>query len=543
MKYYWLIFLGFLVSCGSQEKEVISKTLPLVPKPQEMTVYKGEHSLNKTIPFYADEGFELASNFLSEYLQNSGFTLQENQEDDAQFIVKKDSLLPEEGYTLSISETLIVLKANDAAGAFYGMQTLRQLLPASLEKMNSFPHPTTTLPLVEIKDFPKFSYRGMHLDVVRHFYDKEFVKKYISYLSLLKMNRFHWHLTDDQGWRIEIKKYPELTTHAAYREETLIGHYSDTPHQFDGQRYGGYYTQEDIKEIVAYAAKMNVTIIPEIEMPGHAQAAISAYPELGCTGEPIPVATKWGVFDDIFCPNEKTFAFLEDVLTEVVALFPGEYIHIGGDEAPKAHWESCPHCQQLIEKEGLKDAHELQSYFITRMEAFLNSKGKQIIGWDEILEGGLAPNATVMSWRGTEGGIAAAKQQHEVIMTPGTHCYFDHYQSKDPNEPVAIGGFTPLEKVYAFNPIPSELSEEASQYILGAQANVWTEYITSEDHVEYMVFPRILALSEVDWTGPTEDFENDYALFKERLQLFTERMDALQIKYAPHLGETERETP
>ena len=292
---------------------------------------------------------------------------------------------------------------------------------------------------------------------------------------------------------------------------------------------------------MAYAEKMNVTIIPEIEMPGHAQAAISAYPELGCTGENIPVATKWGVFEDIYCPSEKTFAFLEDVLTEIVALFPGEYIHIGGDEAPKAHWENCSHCQQLIQKEGLKDEHELQSYFITRIEKFLNSKGKKIIGWDEILEGGLAPNATVMSWRGTEGGIVAAKQQHNVIMTPGSHCYFDHYQSQEENEPLAIGGFTPLEKVYAFNPIPSELSDEEAVYILGAQGNVWTEYMKTEDKIEYMVFPRILALSEVDWKGPTNNFNQDYPNFVERLKEFTQRMDVLQINYAPHLGQ--KETP
>ncbi|MEZ4874449.1 MAG: beta-N-acetylhexosaminidase [Flavobacteriaceae bacterium] len=534
-----LLLLSFLVfiSCGVKEKEVVSKTLPLLPAPQELTVYKGEHILHKTIPFYADEGFELASDFLSEYLQKSGFSLQKKEEGKAQFIIKKDSLLPKEGYSLSINEDSILLKAKDASGAFYGVQTLRQLLPVSMEMMNSFPEPSVALPLVDIIDFPKFAYRGMHLDVSRHFFDKEFVKKYISYLSMLKMNYFHWHLTEDQGWRIEIKKYPKLTTHAAYRDETLVGHYSDMPHQFDGERYGGFYTQEDIKEIVAFAQKMNVTIIPEIEMPGHAQAAISAYPELGCTGEPIPVATLWGVFEDIYCPKEETFTFLEDVLTEVVELFPGEYIHIGGDEAPKAHWEKCPHCQALIKKERLKDEHELQSYFITRIEKFLNSKGKKIIGWDEILEGGLAPNATVMSWRGTEGGIAAAKQQHYVIMTPGSHCYFDHYQSKDKDEPLAIGGFTPLEKVYAFNPIPAELSEKEAQYILGAQANVWTEYIPTTDQVEYMVFPRILALSEVDWTGPTQDFENDYLHFKERLNPFTERMDALGIHYSQHLGQ------
>ncbi len=535
MKHLLFLFCLFLISCGEREREVTNNTLSLIPKPQEIEVYKGNYTLKKETSFYAENEFEIASQFISDYIKNNGFNLKNTTKDQATFIVEKDSLLPNEGYTLSISEGKIKITAKDSSGAFYAMQTLRQLLPASMERLNSFPNPSASLPLVEIKDFPKFPYRGMHLDVARHFFDKEFVKKYISYLAMLKMNYFHWHLTEDQGWRIEIKKYPKLTTHAAYRNETLIGHYNDSPQQFDGQRYGGFYTQEDIKEIVAYAQKLNITIIPEIEMPGHAQAAISAYPELGCTGKEIPVATKWGVFEDIYCPKEETFTFLEDVLTEVVALFPGKYIHIGGDEAPKTHWENCNQCQALIKKEGLNDEHELQSYFITRIEKFLNSKGKKIIGWDEILEGGLAPNATVMSWRGTEGGIAAAKQQHNVVMTPGSHCYFDHYQNENEDEPLAIGGFTPLEKVYSFNPIPEELSENETQYILGAQGNVWTEYMKTPDHVEYMIFPRILALSEVNWTGPTHDFEKDYPDFISRLEHFMKRLDIMGVNYANHL--------
>lgn len=535
MKHLLFLFCLFLISCGEREREVTNNTLSLIPKPQEIEVYKGNYTLEKETSFYAENEFEIASQFISDYIKNSGFNLKNTTIDQATFIVEKDSLLPNEGYTLSISEGKIKITAKDSSGAFYAMQTLRQLLPTSMERLNSFPNPSALLPLVEIKDFPKFSYRGMHLDVARHFFDKEFVKKYISYLAMLKMNYFHWHLTEDQGWRIEIKKYPKLTSHAAYRNETLIGHYNDSPQQFDGQRYGGFYTQEDIKEIVAYAQKLNITIIPEIEMPGHAQAAISAYPELGCTGKEIPVATKWGVFEDIYCPKEETFTFLEDVLTEVLALFPGKYIHIGGDEAPKVHWENCNDCQVLIKKEGLKDEHELQSYFITRIEKFLNGKGKKIIGWDEILEGGLAPNATVMSWRGTEGGIAAAKQQHNVVMTPGSHCYFDHYQSENEDEPLAIGGFTPLEKVYSFNPIPEELSENEVQYILGAQGNVWTEYMKTPDHVEYMIFPRILALSEVNWSGPTTNFEEEYPNFVSKVENFMKRLDALGINYANHL--------
>ncbi len=378
----------------------------------------------------------------------------------------------------------------------------------------------------------------MHLDVGRHFFPVEFIKKYIDMLALLKMNTFHWHLTEDQGWRIEIKKYPKLQEVAAWRDETLIGHYNDMPHQFDGKKYGGFYTQEEVKEIVAYAAERHITVIPEIEMPGHSQAAIAAYPHLGCTGENPGVAKLWGVFEDIYCPKEETFAFLEAILDEVLELFPSRYIHIGGDEAPKTRWKNCESCQVLIKKEGLKDEHELQSYFITRIEKYLNSKGRQIIGWDEILEGGLAPNATVMSWRGVEGAVAAAKQGHKVIMTPTSHCYFDYYQSNNDTEPLAIGGFLPLEKVYHFNPIPEGLTVEESQFIMGAQGNVWTEYIQDQKQVEYMAFPRAVALSEVLWTS--EENKN-YGDFVNRLEHFHKRMDVLEMNYANHLYEIKGE--
>ena len=353
-------------------------------------------------------------------------------------------------------------------------------------------------------------------------------------MSKLKMNTFHWHLTEDQGWRIEIKKYPKLQEIAAFRDETLIGHYSNQPHKFDGKKYGGFYTQEEIKDIVKYASERQITVIPEIEMPGHSQAAIAAYPELGCTSKQVKVATKWGVFNDIYCPKEDTFKFLEDVIDEVVDLFPGKYIHIGGDEAPKTNWKNCAHCKQLIKKEGLKDEHGLQSYFITRMEKYINSKGKQIIGWDEILEGGLAPNATVMSWRGTNGAIEAAKQKHDVILTPGSHCYFDHYQSDNENEPLAFGGFLPLEKVYGFNPIPEELTKEEAKYVLGAQGNVWTEYIPTPEQVEYMAFPRAIALAEVVWSSPEN---KNYDDFVKRLDIFNKRLDAMDVNYANHLYE------
>jgi hexosaminidase len=504
----------------------------------------GTFKINKNTTIYFEPEFEIAGNFLNEFLQKgAGFQLKNASKNNAKIVFEKDSSQTTEGYFLNISESKITIKSADSSGAFYAVQTLRQLLPAELESPltpeRGNGDKTVSFPQLTISDFPKFQYRGMHLDCARHFFDIEFVKKYIANLALLKMNKFHWHLTDDQGWRIEIKKYPELTSKGAFREETLIGHYNDTPQKFDGKRYGGFYTQEEIKEVVAFAAKHNVTIIPEIEMPGHAQAAICAYPELGCTGKQIPVATTWGVFEDIFCPNEQTFTFLENVLSEVISLFPGDYIHIGGDEAPKIQWKNCAHCQQLIKDLNLKDEHGLQSYFIQRIEKFVNSKEKKIIGWDEILEGGLAENATVMSWRGTQGGIDAAKQKHDVIMTPNSHAYFDYYQSDKPSEPLAIGGFIPLKKVYSFNPIPKELNAEESKYILGAQANLWTEYIPNEKQVEYMVFPRILAMSEVTWSGPSEDFETDYTDFVARVEDFMPRLDTLNINYANHLYEIE----
>ncbi|QAA82412.1 beta-N-acetylhexosaminidase [Aequorivita sp. H23M31] len=540
MRTYFLLILSvFCISGFSQTSEIV-----LIPKPQQMEIHNGTFTIDKNTSFYFEPQFEIAGNFFNEFLQKgAGFKLPSKSKKKAQIIIEKDGNQPSEGYFLDISDSKINIKASDASGAFYAIQTLRQLLPTSLERPLSAGEENSTLsvPQLTITDFPKFQYRGMHLDVARHFFDKEFVKKYIANLAMLKMNKFHWHLTEDQGWRIEIKKYPELTSKGAFREETRIGHYEDKPIRYDGKRYGGFYTQEDIKEVIAFAKTQNITIIPEIEMPGHAQAAISAYPELGCTGEQIPVATTWGVFEDIFCPKEETFTFLENVLTEVMDLFPGEYIHIGGDEAPKLRWKNCAHCQQLIKEKNLKNEDGLQSYFIHRIEEFVNSNGKKIIGWDEILEGGLAPNATVMSWRGVEGGIEAAKQHNQVIMTPVSHAYLDYYQSENLDEPTAIGGFLPLKKVYSLNPIPQELSEEEGKYILGAQANLWTEYIPTEKQAEYMVFPRILAMSEVVWSGPSKNFDKDYPDFFSRVEEFMPRLDALNINYANYLYEVEGE--
>jgi hexosaminidase len=529
---FLFVFMG---ACQTGQEEAIP--LPgILPKPQQIEVLDGHFTFDSNTSVFVDNDFKIAEDFLRNYmLQGVGFALEKANVSEANVRFEKDTSLPSEGYLLDISEENITIKASDASGAFYAVQTIRQLLPADMERQLTGEVPSVSIRQARISDFPKFKYRGMHLDVARHFFPKEFIKEYIANLSMLKMNYFHWHLTEDQGWRIEIKQYPKLTTHAAYRDETLIGHYNTSPQEFDGKRYGGFYTQEDIKEIVAFAAEHNVTIIPEIEMPGHAQAAISAYPELGCTGQQVPVATKWGVFEDIYCPKEETFVFLKNVLTEVMELFPGEYIHIGGDEAPKKHWKECGHCQKLIKNLGLKDEHELQSYFIKEIETFVNSKGKKIIGWDEILEGGLAPNATVMSWRGTEGAVEAAREGHDVILTPGSHAYFDHYQAENGDEPLAIGGFLPLKKVYSFNPIPEELTAVEAQFVLGAQGNVWTEYMPTTDQVEYMAFPRMLAMSEVVWKGPTQNLETDYPEFLSRVEPFMKRMDALAINYANHL--------
>jgi hexosaminidase len=425
-----------------------------------------------------------------------------------------------EKYELNITGSKIAIKAS-GEGLKNAFESLKQLMHAH-KKENVF-----EIPSCFIIDSARFQWRGMHLDVSRHFFDKAFVKKYIDYISMYKMNIFHWHLTDDQGWRIEIKKYPKLNEIGAWRKGSMIGHYNQ--HQFDTLPYGGFYTQEDIKEIVAYAKLKHVTIVPEIEMPGHAMAAISAYPQFACNAGPFEVEKQWGVFDDVFCPKPETFQFLEDVLTEVMALFPGEYIHVGGDECPKERWKKCEQCQNLIKKEGLKDEHELQSYFIQHMEKFLNKNNKKLIGWDEILEGGLAPNAAVMSWRGTEGGIAAAKQNHYVVMTPGSHCYFDHYQGHPSLEPLAIGGYTPIEKVYDYNPIPTELNENESKYILGAQANVWTEYISTTNGVEYAAIPRMAALAEVLWT-PIEN--KNLTRFLKDLQTHYSYLDLYKTNYA-----------
>jgi hexosaminidase len=428
------------------------------------------------------------------------------------------SKLGNEGYQLSAAKKGVKIEAAHPAGLFYGVQTFFQLLPAELERAAKAEGITWRIPLVRIEDRPRFVWRGAHLDVCRHFFSKEFIKKYIDLMAMYKLNTFHWHLTEDQGWRIEIKKYPQLTEVGAWRRESMD----------DGVPHGGFYAQDDIREIVAYAKKRFITVVPEIEMPGHSQAALAAYPELSCSGGPFKVGTEWGIIYDVYCAgNEKAFEFLQDVLTEVIDLFPSEFIHIGGDEVPKLRWQNCHRCQERIKAEGLKNEDELQSYFIKRIESFLASKGKRLVGWDEILEGGLPPNATVMSWRGTVGGIEAAKSGHDVVMSPTSHCYFDYYQGVF-DEPRSIGGFLPIDKVYAYEPVPAELTDEQAKHILGAQANIWTEYLADSPQVEYMLMPRLLALSEVVWSDKSL---RSFADFSRRIVPHYDRLAAANVNF------------
>jgi hexosaminidase len=525
-----------LFSCSKPAEPV-----QIIPQPVRLEYDRGNHTLTGTLQvWYSDNEPGLAS--VAEYLQglleptaiavSTGPVPQGSIGRSGIVLATDPELGRPEGYRLEITPKVIRITGGSPQGVFYGIQSLRQMLPPGIEDPAAATGiASMDLPCLRIEDYPAFAYRGMHLDVARHFVPVDFIKKYIDLMALHKMNNFHWHLTEDQGWRIEINKYPLLTEVGAWRSETLIGHGGHPPFEFDGKPYGGYYTQEEILEVLAYAAKRFVNVVPEIEMPGHATAALAAYPYLGCTGGPYEVITRWGVFPDVFCAgNDEVFVFLEDVLTEVVGLFPSQFIHIGGDECPKTRWSECPKCQARIEAEGLADEYELQSYFIRRMENFLLGLDRNIIGWDEILEGGLAPNATVMSWRGTEGGTEAAQMGQNAIMTPVSHCYFDYYQADPETQPLAIGGYTNLEKVYHYNPIPEALSGEEARHILGAQGNVWTEYIKSPSHVEYMAYPRAIALAEVVWS-PVET--RDYEDFLKRLKWHSRRLDALAVNYYP----------
>ena len=521
-KQFVALFILLAMNTHAQE-------INIIPQPSLVNKGVGSFQINAlTKIVLTSDSLSKSAVFLNQYLQQFyGFQLKvvtNNNNPGKNAIIlncKKSGVIVIAGaYKMEIKKDNIYIEGKDDSGVFYAIQSLIQLLP--FEKSGNL-----KVPQLEIIDSARFAYRGMHLDVCRHFFPVEYIKKYIDYIALYKMNTFHWHLTDDQGWRIEIKKYPELTRVGGYRNGTIIGHYPGKGN--DSIKYGGFYTQEQIKEVVKYASDRYITIIPEIEMPGHGCAALTAYPELGCTGGPYQVQGTWGVFDDVFCAgNEHTFQFLEGVLNEVMQLFPSKYIHIGGDECPKTSWIKCPKCQQRIKDNNLKDEHELQSYFIQRIEKYINSNGRKIIGWDEILEGGLAPNASVMSWRGEEGGIAAAKQKHNVIMTPGGYCYFDHSQTKN-EDSVTFGGYLPIEQVYSFEPIPPILTDSEVQYILGAQANVWTEYIGNEKKLEYTIFPRMSALSEVLWSSKESRNLNN---FQGRLQNEFKRYDWWNVNYS-----------
>ena len=536
-----LFLAASIISCDNSksyeefaEVENTKQDYALIPLPQKMETSKGVFIIDEYTTIQAGEDVNKEAQFLADYIKEvAGIAPQiKSAEEDVKRSISlkiSNDFDKDEAYNLIVTHEKVLVEGASAKGVFYGVQTLKQLLALQAEEEGETSE--KGIPSVNISDAPAFDYRGMHLDVARHMFPVDFIKKYIDLIAMHKMNTFHWHLTEDQGWRIEIKQYPKLTEIGSVRKETVIEKNFD-PYKGDGKEYGGYYTQEEVKDIVAYAAERHVTIIPEIELPGHSRAVLAAYPELGNGTGPYEVATKWGVFKEILAPKEETFEFLENVLTEVMELFPSEYIHIGGDEAPKTEWEQSAQAQEVIKREGLKDEHELQSYFIQRIEKFLNKNGRQIIGWDEILEGGLAPNATVMSWRGNQGGIEAAKQKHNVVMTPNTHLYFDHYQADPETEPLAIGGNSTVAHVYSFDPIPEELSSEEEKYILGAQANVWTEYMKESDYVEYMVLPRMTALSEVVWTYPEE---RNWTEFKSRLVEFKKLYDQMDLNYATHV--------
>ncbi len=545
-----LLLIGMFNHC-TQKMPIEDQTLNLVPLPEKVEQYAGNFILGpETKILYAAGNEELQSIalFLSELIgPATGYALEVSETDMGKrsnysitLLLDPETIEHDEGYSLSVESKSVLITGRAPAGVFYGIQTLRQLLPEQVEMENTVEGVEWIAPCVEILDKPRFPYRGLHLDVGRHFFPASFIKRYIDLMALHKMNYFHWHLTEDQGWRIEINKYPKLTEVGAYRDETLVGHARQRPQEYDGERYGGFYTQEEIKEVVEYAAQHYITVIPEIEMPGHSQAALAAYPELGCTGGPYEVATRWGVYGEVFCAgNEQTFEFLENVLLEVIELFPGQYIHIGGDECPKVRWEECEKCQARIKEEGLADEHELQSYFIRRIEEFLIAHDRKLIGWDEILEGGLAPEATVMSWRGTEGGIAAAKEHHDVIMTPTSHCYLDYYQGDRETEPLAIGGYLSLDTVYSYEPVPEGLTEEEAKFILGTQGNVWTEYMETPEHVEYMVYPRACALAEIGWTPKrNKNFEN----FLDRMEGHYKRLQTMNVNIRKIERNTDLET-
>ena len=534
---FWIIAATFLCSCASGGKTE-TEDCPILPRPQQVDRQQGEYVMRgeQTVAFPdSSAGAHTVFRYLSEALRPAGISLKQvAPEAKASIHWSFSDQLAEEAYTLTITPEAISICSNPSAkGLFYGVQSLLQLLPPSAWDTKQKPAESYLLPAMNLTDAPRFAYRGAMMDVGRNFLPKEAVLKMLDLMAFYKLNSFHFHLTDDQGWRIEIKKYPRLTEKGAYRKQTQVGHCDYYfPRRYDGIEKRGFYTQDEIREIVRYAADRFITVIPEIEMPGHSSAALACYPELSCgLGKTYVVRDYYDVFDEVYCPKEHTFRFLEDVLTEVIDLFPSHYIHIGGDECPKKAWKKCSHCQALMKQLNLPDESALQSWFIHRIEKFVNSRGRDIIGWDEILEGGLAPRATVMSWRGETGGIEAARQQHSVIMTPGEYCYFDFYQEDPEKAPLAIGGYLPLDKVYSYNPLPGELTAEEQKYIIGVQANIWGEYIQTPDYFEYMTFPRLIAMSEVQWTQPER---KDFASFARRLDREFERLGYRGVNACRH---------
>lgn len=531
-------------SCQTEKKA----DYQIIPLPQEVVLTQEKpFLLNKNVSITYPEGNLLLkrnAEFLSGYIrQATGYTppvkgLKDGETAKHAINLGLDAdIANKEGYVLTTTSEGIQINGQTENGVFYGCQTLRKSIPAEAQGVDIL------LPAGSIKDEPRFTYRGMHLDVCRHFFPLEFIKEYIDLVALHNMNTFHWHLTDDQGWRIEIKKYPKLTEVGSKRNCTVVG--KARSGKYDNIPYGGFYTQEQAKEIVKYAQERYITVIPEVDLPGHMLAALAAYPDMGCTGGPYKVSPDWGIFEDVLCiGNEQSMQFLEDVMAEITEIFPSKLVHIGGDEAPRTRWAKCPKCQARIKAEGLKTDKQhtaedrLQSYCMTRIEKFLNSKGRQIIGWDEILEGDVAPNATVMSWRGTSGGIKAAQMGHDVIMTPNLYCYFDYLQTADSkDEPLGIGGYVPVEKVYSLDPTAA-LTEEQAKHILGAQANLWTEYIATTEHAEYMILPRMAALAEVQWTQPEK---KDYADFTQRLPRLIKFYQRDSMNYAKHIFDIQAE--
>ncbi len=541
MKKLSIAFFAALLLVACSKQHLPQANYDVIPQPKEVRLSEDEKAFTlqeKTIVYY-ENGLQREAQFLSEYVNDiMGYALKvleyQGQPDGIVLQLVPKEFDQAEAYEINITPKQIHVTGSDAAGVFYGVQTLRKSLPIVNSQLSIL---NCQLPCGTIKDWPNFGYRGMHLDPCRHFMDLDSVKVYLDMMALHNMNQFHFHLSEDQGWRIEIKKYPELTEIGAYRKGTVIGHNGNL---YDTIRHGGYYTQDELLDLIQYAAERHINIIPEIDLPGHMQAALACYPQLGCTGGPYEVWRRWGVSEDVLCAgNEETMLFVEDVLNEVMDVFPSPYIHIGGDECPKVRWEQCPKCQAKIKELGIKKDDRfsaedyLQSYVMNRMAKVVEARGRRVFGWDEILEGNVSETAIIMSWRGIEGGIEAARKGHDVIMAPSSHLYFDYYQSEDiANEPMCIGGYLPVERVYEFQPLPEELTPEQLKHIIGVQANIWTEYIASFSHVQYMAMPRMDALAELQWNNPKE---RDFNAFVERCRRMAQLYDHYHYNYAKHI--------